>query len=1073
MKRWLLGAAVVAMATAAQAEDKVKVGPTPAWVVKVDAPSAPPPKEEGLSARLADYQMRIDDAGLHQYSRQLFHLTTPAAVQAAGTATVAWQPEKGSATVHTLAIHRDGQVINVLGDGSHFKILQREAALEQAQINGIRTAVAPVPGLRVGDTLELGVTIDLADEALDGHVEANNMFLGGQKTERLHLRYSWPAKRAVKWRFGSAIPKPKKSDAAGFTTLTVDQSNYTSVKFPDATPGRFVDQGLVQISDFADWGAIARLMAPKYAQAATLAPDSPLAEEIARIAARSSDPMARATEALRLVQTDVRYFADLGGLGNYIPTAADAVWQARSGDCKGKTALLLALLHGLGIEAAPVLVSAQRSDGVDEALPAPGRFDHVIVRATIGGKTYWIDGTRTGDGAIDTIDTPPFKWGLVLRGDTSALTPIVWNGPTIPTHEWRLDLDARKGLDKPAQATGTAILRGDYAMQMRTFLSLVNSTQRDEFLRQLWAERHDWVSIDAVSQEIVATTGEVRLGFTGTATMDWDDDGALRYEADKSRLGRNLAPKRETGAPDFPVLIDAKHIMTHQTILLPDAGKGFSIEGESFDETIGGVQYKRTASLKDGRFDMTALDRSVPGELSLAAVKAADSQSDDIFAKTLFIRAPKNASEPAAAAPQSTEAQAIAEAGKLVTSGTPEKALLLLDPLIAQGKRTPDTLAARAGAQIALGRFQAAGQDLDAALATNPDHANANWMKAEFLVRTGRVEDAIYLMDRIILRDPQNGRAYEKRGGLRLALDQFDAAQSDFAIAVDRMPDDVEANIGLTRAYTRSRNLDQALAAADAFAKRLPNNPYAHALRANALVNLDRKKEALEAIKQSLALQPSADAYGVRLSMIDSYPDTSAIADDIVAAIAIEPTRNFDMAAMKRVAADQGAFQRLKLAYADAAKQYPTHKTHILGAAANLDAIAGDPAPLLAYLDGLVQEQPENMARRNNACWERANRNIGLNKALEDCTIAVTRTGNAMYLDSRGLVYLRKGDYALAIADYDAALTKMPGLAPSLLGRGIAKKRLGMIKEADADLAAARKIDADIEGRFADFGVSP
>src|SRR3546814_6282045 len=76
------------------------------------------------------------------------------------------------------------------------------------------------------------------------------------------------------------------------------------------------------------------------------------------------------------------------------PATAEETWQRRYGDCKGKTALLLALLARLGIEAEAVLANnSGGDDGLDERLPNPGMFDHVLVRARIDGKTYWLDGT--------------------------------------------------------------------------------------------------------------------------------------------------------------------------------------------------------------------------------------------------------------------------------------------------------------------------------------------------------------------------------------------------------------------------------------------------------------------------------------------------------------------------------------------------------------------------------------------------------------------------------------------------------------------------------------------------------
>ena len=56
--------------------------------------------------------------------------------------------------------------------------------------------------------------------------------------------------------------------------------------------------------------------------------------------------------------------------------------------------LLVAILRSLGIDADAVAVSSGLGDGMDMRLPRVGAFDHVLVRATIAGRIYWLDGTR-------------------------------------------------------------------------------------------------------------------------------------------------------------------------------------------------------------------------------------------------------------------------------------------------------------------------------------------------------------------------------------------------------------------------------------------------------------------------------------------------------------------------------------------------------------------------------------------------------------------------------------------------------------------------------------------------------
>jgi tetratricopeptide (TPR) repeat protein len=75
-------------------------------------------------------------------------------------------------------------------------------------------------------------------------------------------------------------------------------------------------------------------------------------------------------------------------------------------------------------------------------------------------------------------------------------------------------------------------------------------------------------------------------------------------------------------------------------------------------------------------------------------------------------------------------------------------------------------------------------------------------------------------------------------------------------------------------------------------------------------------------------------------------------------------------------------------------------------------------------------------------------------------------------LDSRGLVWLRRGEYDRAIADYDEALKARPNSAWSLYGRGLAKLKKGLKAEGEADLGAAARLDPHVPERAKAFGVS-
>lgn len=109
----------------------------------------------------------------------------------------------------------------------------------------------------------------------------------------------------------------------------------------------------------------------------------------------------------------------------------------------------------------------------------------------------------------------------------------------------------------------------------------------------------------------------------------------------------------------------------------------------------------------------------------------------------------------------------------------------------------------------------------------------------------------------------------------------------------------------------------------------------------------------------------------------------------------------------------------------------------------------------------------------NGRCWARAQLGQGLDRALGDCNRAIAREPKmSVFLDSRGLVQLRRGDNAAAIADYDAALALKPKIGWSLLGRGLAKLRTGRSIEAKADIDAALTINPQLKDQALKRGIA-
>ena len=133
------------------------------------------------------------------------------------------------------------------------------------------------------------------------------------------------------------------------------------------------------------------------------------------------------------------------------------------------------------------------------------------------------------------------------------------------------------------------------------------------------------------------------------------------------------------------------------------------------------------------------------------------------------------------------------------------------------------------------------------------------------------------------------------------------------------------------------------------------------------------------------------------------------------------------------------------------------------------------PAQAVAQYDRWLPNHAHEFQVENvlyERCWARVQLGTELDKAMDDCDAAVhAKAKNAVFLAARGWVWLRQGKPAQARDDFDRALAIKPNAAFALYGRGLARSGLGEQSPGQADLAAARKADAEIDAKIARDGL--
>jgi tetratricopeptide (TPR) repeat protein len=257
-----------------------------------------------------------------------------------------------------------------------------------------------------------------------------------------------------------------------------------------------------------------------------------------------------------------------------------------------------------------------------------------------------------------------------------------------------------------------------------------------------------------------------------------------------------------------------------------------------------------------------------------------------------------------------------------------------------------------------------------------------------------------------------------------------------------------------------------------------PTDAAGYARRGTASAARHDYAAAIADLTHACELAPTEAVYFYQRGQarVDNKQPDLALAD-FAQAIKLKPDDTDALIARATLRADRGDSPDLIVTDLDAADRAVPREADAHLDMGELYAYAGQPAAAVAQYSKWIDARPRDDLRMagalNSRCWARALGGQELDKALADCNTALKLKPNtADFLDSRGLVYLRQGNYDKAIADYDAALLLAPKMAWSLYGRGVAKSRKGLSAEGQADIAAATALQPKIAERAASFGIT-
>jgi tetratricopeptide (TPR) repeat protein len=361
----------------------------------------------------------------------------------------------------------------------------------------------------------------------------------------------------------------------------------------------------------------------------------------------------------------------------------------------------------------------------------------------------------------------------------------------------------------------------------------------------------------------------------------------------------------------------------------------------------------------------------------------------------------------------------------------------------------PDEIAlarlTRGIARTALGDKALAGEDYAEAVqrydrlidSSKPDPL-ALYRRAVALDASGETDRALDDYSAAIKADPKASLAFLGRGVLLAVRKRaYDRAIEDFDKVLVIEPDNVEALVSRGDAFAQLGDLGRAMADLNRAVALAPDKPRVLLARGQVEGRRGNLAGAARDYEAALKLDPRYAAALTNLAAIRSMQGQSAAAVELLdRAIAID--RRNPLAFYNRGYAEFALKQ-----YDKAIADYGS-------------AIEIDPSMGRAY---------------NNRALSRAIAGTDLVAALADSDEALKLLPlNLEVRDTRGFIYLKLGDPALAVNEYNAALTVDPNRALSLYGRGLARIRMGDAA-GKGDQQAALTLNPEVADDFSIYGL--
>ncbi len=521
----------------------------------------------------------------------------------------------------------------------------------------------------------------------------------------------------------------------------------------------------------------------------------------------------------RYVATNYRYVSLSFGVGRFQPHAAAEIMQNKYGDCKDKSTLLSSLLIASGYQPANVLIHTYVK--LQDDMPIPSAFNHLITEVMAGKQEYWMD---------STTEVAPFRLlAWPIRNKKALMVPVmgtprVVETPADPpfTSVEAIEVNGKINELGTADVHLHVTARGDSELQLRSLFRNYGEANYKKLMETISRALGVPGEVSDIKISDPADTVKpfsMECSVKQQNAIEWKDKtgtlfipyGSMNLAEEASDPGPDTEPLPLGGAPGEYRVTMKMALPAAYSLQLPAS------EVVKRDYSVYSATYKQEQNSFYAERYLKILQREVP-------IK----RFSDYHAYRVAVNA---------------------DHGQALT-------LTRTDASVAGAEKDakPDDLFEAAQAAVRAENYSNAIELLQRGLALEPEHKYGWDALAETYLNLGDFNKALEAYQHQLKVNPYDDLANNGLGQVYTLQHKYDEALKAFQAQIEINPLDKGAHIAIGQIYIVREDYKAAVPELERAVSITPQAPVAHYLLGNAYLNTGQTDKAISAFEDSLKL---------------------------------------------------------------------------------------------------------------------------------------------------------------------------------------------------------------------------